>query len=206
MGKEEILYRRWFSEYIVKKLELEKYDEKIERSNLNFRRNTEDKMDIYQYFMKERLKYFYIRNNLYEDRLSKEEKEFLKQRTDEKKYNLDKQAEEFIEKTYKKVIFEDILNNGEKCEVPYGPTSSGFFAPNDAVVIGLNYDEFYREGLDGKTWKEQNLKQREFLRNLIKQMEQKFMRKLDSDVRIIKYNKFSIEKRNLLQERDNDGR
>ena len=58
------LYRSLLTEYIIDTLELKKYDEKILKSNLNFKQTNKEEMDSYQYFSSEELKYLYIRNNI----------------------------------------------------------------------------------------------------------------------------------------------
>ena len=75
-----LLYRKLFTEYIIEKTELKKYDEEIKNSNLNFIPVEEEKMDIYQYFSCDILKYFYIRNNLYLEKLDKKDINFLEKK------------------------------------------------------------------------------------------------------------------------------
>ena len=56
-----LMYRKLFTQYIIEKLNLKKYDDEIAESKLNFIEVKEKQMDIYQYFSKDKLKYFYKR-------------------------------------------------------------------------------------------------------------------------------------------------
>lgn len=189
------LYRKLFTEFLILKLELREYDEEIANSKLNFKPSNEDDMDFYQYFSSEELKYFYIRNNIYIDKLSQIEDNFLQKRIDNNNYDFDIDAKKFIEDTYEKVIFEDVLNNGDTCITIYGPDSSSFMAPNNAVVIGFRYDEFNLNGLDDNNWNELHNKQLLYLRDLDNKMSVNMDSALQVPVAILKYNEFSIKKR-----------
>lgn len=188
------LYRKLFTEFLILKLELKEYDEEIANSKLNFRPSNKDDMDFYQYFSSEELKYFYIRNNIYIDKLSEIEDNFLQNKIDNNNYNLDIEAEKFIEATYEKVIFEDVLNNGDTCITIYGPDSSSFMAPNNAVVVGFRYDEFNLNGLDDNNWNELHNKQLLYLRELDNKMSVNMDNVLQVPVAILKYNEFSVKK------------
>lgn len=185
-------YRELFTEYIEKKLELKKYDEKIIKSKLNFHRIQSENMDIYQYFSCEVLKYIYVRNNIHIERLTKEDKIFLELQSGNVKLN--KETITFVERTYEKIIFEDILKSGEICMIQYGPNSSNFFARNDAVVIGIRYDKFVEQEINNN-WDRSNEKQREFLFELMQEMNKEFKEKLKVPVVVIEYDDLSVKYR-----------
>ena len=196
------LYRKLFTQYIIDRLQIKKYDKSIYESGLDFSTINLEDMDIYQYFSSDLLRYFYLRNNIYIERLNDKELDFLKSKLKSDGTVLDDEEIEFIEKTYQKVIFEDVLKNGDTCMVQYGPNSSNFFARNDSVVIGVRYNEF-DDKLEDNEWQELNDKQREFLNSLLERMNKEFVGKLPSNtpISIIEYNDFSI--RNRFQENEN---
>ena len=192
INKEEyLLYRKLFTEYIVEKTNLKKYDEEIEKSNLNFIPIKESKMDIYQYFSSDILKYFYIRNNLYLEKLDKKIIEFLYEKIKKQNYNLDELSREMIEKTYKNILFKDRLE-GFKCFVFYGPQTTPFSAEDDAVVIGIRYDEFNLNGMNDDKWDNNFVEQQKLLFKMSTILKYEFDEKLKNPVAIIKYNEYSI--------------
>lgn len=186
------LYRGLFTQYIVDKLDLEKYDNLITRSGLNFQETDPEYMDVYQYFTSQNIKYFYIRNNIYIERLDEEELNFLKNKLIKQEMVMDDETISFIEKTYQKLIFEDFLKNGEKCMIQYGPDSSSFFARNDSIVIGVRYDEFADTELSDKEWERLNYMQSDFLYSLIKKMNGYFKGRTEVPIYILKYDDMSV--------------
>ena len=196
-AREYNLYRKLFTEYLIKKLELKKYDGEIINSDLNFKTVDEEKKDVYQYFLGDELKYFYIRNNIYIERLTEEEKRFLDNKLKEGNETLDDETQKFIEKTYAKMIFEDVGQDGKKYITFYGPNSSSFTAENDSVVIGIRYDEFYSDGLDDETWDDLHMKQMMYLEDVIYKLVDEQAEKLSVPMTVLQYSDFSIRTRNL---------
>lgn len=187
-------YRKLFTEYIIEKLELKKYDCKIKKSIYKFLKIENINMDFYQQFCSKNLEYIYIRNNIYIENLNIDESNFLEQRIKIGKINMDRELYNFIEKTYKKVIFADLLNNGEVCMTFYGPKTSEFCASNDALIIGLRYDEFKMNGMNDDEWNMNHDNQIQFLYQIFQEMENEFSKKIDIPVVMIKYNEFSTTK------------
>jgi len=190
------VYRELFTKYIINKLGLKNYDNKLENSDLEFLKIEPGEMDIYQYFSSDKLNYFYIRNNIYLEKLTEEEKQFLKELSDEQEMTME--VEEFIERTFKKLIFEDISRNvdsNSKRVIMYGPDSSNFMADNDALVIGLRYNEFAKNGVDSGNVGELYVKQLVYLEKFLNEMKQELYGTIDAPIAIIKYNEFSINKR-----------
>ena len=197
------LYRELFTQYIINLLELKKYDEQIINSNLNFRQVKADEMDLYQYFSSEELKYLYIRNNIYLERLEEKEREFLKHKLDNNMHKLDSETEKFIANSLQRVIFEDVGGDGKEYITFYGPSSRSFMARNDSLIIGMRYDEFAEDGLDDDEWDKQHDAQiLDFLPKLFYTIEEKSVRKLNITVYVLKYNEVSIKAR----EKEEEGR
>lgn len=189
------LYRELFTEYIIGKLGLGEFDKEIANSGYNFKPVDEENMDIYQYFSSEKLKYFFIRNNIYLEKLTKEEAEFFRKRLREGNRNLDTEAEKMVERTYRKVILEDVLQNGEKCRVLFGPDSSSFLSDNSKIVIGFRYDEFYNKGIDDDVWFDRFMRQTEFINSIVSKMKESFEQSLPNETSILLYDDVSIMER-----------
>ena len=191
------LYRKLFTEYVVDKLELKKYDNKIVNSDLKFKSVNEENMDIYQYCSSNELKFLYIRNNIYIEHLTEKEKEFLMNRLKNNREDLDAEAKQFIENTYEKTIFEDIGKDGKKYITFYGPDSSNFTARNDSLILGMRYDEFDYNGLNDEAWDELHIKQLTYLPEMFYKLVVEQKNKLSVPIVILQYNDFSIRSRNL---------
>lgn len=186
-------YRMLLTKYFIKKFRLKLYDELIENSGLNFKPVDIEKQDLYQYFSSDNLKYVYIRNNVYIDKLTVEEKQKLNTLS----YGdneLSKIDELFIEETYKKVIFEDKLENNKKTMTFFGPRTSSFMIGNDYVVIGIRYDKYYNQYGNDEEWKENFIKQSEFITNLIFKMKLELCLIIDNPVTVIEYGDMSTIK------------
>lgn len=189
------LYRELFTKYIIDKLELNKYDEELANSNLNFKPVDEEKMDIYQYFSKNELKFFYIRNNIYIDKLNEKEIEFLINETNNNTIEENEKVKQFIECTYKKVIFEDVGKDGKKYITFYGPNSRNYTARNDSLVIGMRYDEFYSNELNDKDWDELHIKQMRYLPEVFNKLILEQRDKVSIPIEVLQYNDFSVKRR-----------
>jgi len=187
------IYRFFMTKYIIEKLNLKEYDKKIKNSKCNFIPVETERMDVYQFFSCDELEYIYIRNNVYIERLSDKEIALLKEKIKNNDYSFDESIVDLIENTYQKIIFEDIMKNGKKYQITYGPDSSNYFARNDSLVLGIRYDEFAETKLTDEEWKKQNQKQMEFLRKIINEMINEFENKINVPINIIKYDDYSVD-------------
>lgn len=111
INKNELLYKEIFLDYIIKKLNLVEHDEKLSKSKLNYVPISDDKKDCYQKNNAKNLKYFYVRNNIYIERLTRQDIEFIQNKRKNNEVLLDKEWIEFIENTYPKVIQEITTRN-----------------------------------------------------------------------------------------------
>lgn len=203
MSKEELseylkiynLYRKLYIEYVIEKLELRKFDKLIEKSELEFSQTIEEDMDIYQYFSSKELKYFYIRNNVYVERLNDEEIDILKEKIKNKDYELDNISRVLIENTYNKVIFEGRRNDGKKYVTTFGPNSRNFLASSHSIVIGFRYNEFDDSGLSDNDWRERHIKQLEYMSEIFKNIIENNRENSKMLMSIFKYNEFSVIKK-----------
>ena len=184
------LYRKLFTEYVIENLNLQEYDNKIKTSELNFHESSEKEMDVYQYFSSDVLKYLYIRNNIYIEKLKDKEKEFLAKKIKEKNFEYGSEEKKFIKNTFKHVICRQ-----EKKDKPvmvfYGVPSRRFMAPNDSIIIGFRYNEFYNDGLNDNEWKELHQNQIQYAQNIVQEITENSKKSELNDVIFIKYDQFS---------------
>ncbi len=186
-------YSYFFRKYITDKLDLKKYDYKLTNSNLNYLKVEDENMDIYQDFSKNVLNYFYIRNNLYVERLTSDEKKYVYAKFVTNDDVMSDTMTHFIETTYKKVIFEDISSDGHLYDINYGPDNPMYYAPNDALIIGVRYDDFNLNGQTGEEWDANRKKQFDYLFELMENIENDGKNKLSALVTCIKYDEYSVK-------------
>ena len=184
------LYSDLLYKYLIEKLELKKYDEILINSKNYYEPVKENKMDIYQFLAKDYLKYFYIRNNLYIERLTNDEISFLIKKIENGDRNLDKETEEFIKKTYPKVIAEK--NDSKDVAVNYGPDNMAFYKSANALIIGIRFDDFYiRENETENEWFEK-FPDREFELENITFFLENVLKDFEVNGYVIRYNDYCV--------------
>lgn len=196
------IYRKLFSEYIIDKLQIKNYDFELTNSNLNFVKVIEKDMDIYQNFNKEILNYFYIRNNLYIERLTPSERKILYTKFLSGDYSLDENTKVIIENSYKRIIFEDIHKDGSNCYINMGPDNSDYYVPNQSIVIGFRYDEFNLNNLSDEQWDNLHDKQLLYLSEFLLKMSKEISSKVNIPIQVIKYNEYSVKKKIIFENND----
>lgn len=177
------LYNNLLIQYLIKKYNLNLYDEMIQNSKRNFKKVDTKDMDIYQYTSSKYLNYLYIRNNIYIEKLSKEELLYLSNTKEILDYN----NEQFIEKTYKKIILENEYTM-------YGPDNPKYFKKPNTLIIGLRCKSIDLNN-DSDDELDNFLSQQQYLKLFIPELSRQLNdRNLDS-IEVIEYNNSSVEKR-----------
>ncbi len=177
------LYNNLLIQYLIKKYNLNLYDEMIQNSKRNFKKVDTKDMDIYQYTSSKYLNYLYIRNNIYIEKLSKEELLYLSNTKEILDYN----NEQFIEKTYKKIILENEYTM-------YGPDNPKYFKKPNTLVIGLRCKSIDLNN-DSDDELDNFLSQQQYLKLFIPELSRQLNdRNLDS-IEVIEYNNSSVVKK-----------
>lgn len=190
-------YKVLFEKYLLSKLPLKDMDDKIVNSDLKFVPIGNDKMDFYQKFSTMKLKYIYLRNNLYVYKLSLNEIDTIVNLSANQLAKPSAKLMELIDDTYKMVIDarplgEDIDVGYKKC---YGIDSSDYWLNSDELVIGVRYDEFADNGLgEGNEWVDNYNKQLEFLGELMIDMDKSCTDKLGMKVNFLYYDDATVMK------------
>ena len=181
-------YKKLFESYLKEKLPLELIDDNMKRSDLKFVPIKEEDMDFYQISSTMGLDYIYLRNNLYIEKLNKEDLEFLS-----KKETLDDEVREFIQKTYLAVI--NPYENDEKRIVFYGPENGKHLCDSTDVVLGIRYNEFETNGMSDEEFQKNFLEQLRLIAQVSTLLEIASPNELGSEVKVIQYNELSIIKK-----------
>lgn len=133
--------------------------------------------------------YFNIMNNVDEDNLSDDMKykyiEFFSKSVEQLCSNeVEPLIDKFIDNTYKQLLFKNNNQNG----MYYGPINDNYWAPSDAIVLGLFYAEFdIEEGNFDYLYD----KQEEIICNIINRIQYQNAQNANLKVAVIKYNEFT---------------
>ena len=160
-----------------------------------------DKVNKEEY---DKLSFVYLRNNLYVERLSEDEQNYLIEKAQDDEIVYDDKADEFVKKTFKRVMLE---NGGEEdtVNVFYGPDNGNFMYPNNAVIIGIRYDDYYQaEGESPEDWFEANNNRLQDVETHSIILETRMPKLAGVDCYAVKYNEFSIKKKVASDEDNKD--
>ena len=170
-------YMDLFYQYLFKKTNIQKHDKYLKEKN--FIKVDDSHKDFYQYMARNYLDYFYVRNNLYLEKLTENERGFLKFKMDNL-CKLDKDLERFIERTYSDVMYENVdLGEEKSVDIYYGKEKSTNLAPNNALVLGVRFV--------GK-----NKEMEEIIQQVIENVEGDIYSYLLKDVWVINYDETTI--------------
>jgi len=185
------VYKPILDVILYKELDLKYYDDLFVNDPLEFICNTPENYDVYQYISNMGMKFLYIRNNLFVERLSIDQiNNFV---SDYDKSNISKESVEIVKQTYKDII-KYYTDKPDTMNVEYGPFNPYFFAPNNSVVIGVNIDFFSDNGLSDDKWKENFFNQMSKANEILDNMRNELANKLSIPVTVIRYDKNSTIK------------
>lgn len=197
-------YSSLVTDYFIKNCNLKEYDEALLESPYSFPKLAEEEMDIYQYLASDKLSFVYLRNNLYVERLDEEEQKFLIEKAQDDEIVYDDKEDEFVKTTFKKVMLE---NGGEEdtVNVFYGPDNGNFMYPDNAVIVGIRYDDYYQaEGESPEDWFEANNNRLQDVETLSIILETRMSKLAGVDCYAVKYNEFSVKKKVTADEDNKD--
>ena len=166
---------------LIKTLDLTKLEEDFSKSKNAFRPISEEEQDLYQQMSSDKLKYLYLRNNIYVERLSEEELKILDNNKNEEVYPL-------VQETFKTVINDypdkQMITN-------YGPDANDFYTQSSNIIFGIRVDDtFFPEGVN----KVELIMNREFELDFLKHyLETKIKDNCQIDGTVIKYTKNSVK-------------
>ena len=175
-------YKGFFELYLKETLPLELIDQNTRESELGFKPIKEEDMDFYQRTSGMGLKYLYLRNNLYVEKLSASELQLLEGFT-----GYGDETKAFIAKTFLKVI-----NPFDESRIVfYGPENQNFLCYSDEVVLGIRYDEFNTE-LEDEQFAQNFLEKQTIISQISTVMSIVGLETLGTNLRFIQYNELSI--------------
>lgn len=194
------LYCNWLNKYVFENTILKEKENLLYNNNeFSFPEIKEEDKDIYQFLATGISKYFYVRNNICLDNIG-DSISFLRDRISSENVEYDSEAKEFIERTFKKVIYEKVSDKtDEKRTINYGPdSSSDFFASNDDLVIGFRYN-YYVKSLETQEEYDKYLERDEYLYELLEDISSTITKELNINTSVITYNEDSVKIKNISE-------
>ena len=132
-------YSNLLIQFMIKKYYLKEVDKELEKRSDSFPPTDDLNKDLYQHLSIGYLKYFYIRNNIYIERLNQDGINYLFSIYNSGDFTLTTEKEQFINDTYLNVILE---NKDRNHNINYGPDSFKYYKPCNAIIIGVRYNQF----------------------------------------------------------------
>ena len=189
------VYSNLLIQFLMKKYHLANVDEQLEKRRDTFPEVPNSEKDLYQYSAIGYLKYFYLRNNIYVERLNSVEQAYLFSVYNSGDLSLSEENEKFIEATYLKTIIE--RNKGDSLNINYGPDNLKFYRPNNAIIIGVRYNQF--QNLDNSVDLFSALASTEGqIQVLTDFLEYKIKREIGIPLYVIKYDEFSVNSKKKM--------
>lgn len=79
--------------------------------------------------------------------------------------------------------------------ISYGPDSYSYFGPDNAIIIGVRFDEYYmRDGQTIQEWDFENRNRDTEADTLVMLMQMNFNKQKNLKIKAIRYNDFSIDR------------
>ena len=139
------------------------------------------------------LKYFYLRNNIYVEKLPKEYIDKIFKLTNNDLISPSNDIIKIVESTFKDAI--DV--NVEKdvtCMSCYGPDNERFWFPSNELISGFRHDDFGDNGLGKEEeWAENNNKQIMFINAISDGLKKLATDTLKMPVNVVWYNRYTIK-------------
>jgi len=188
-------YRTLLDHYLKNKLHLHDYDDRIANSSLRFIPVSREDMDYYQSISTMGLKYIYLRNEIYVEKLSEQDVLYYTSLTQAELRSPGIKSLERVRRTYTDII-DGVTGQEKKDSVSgmsrYGPDSDRFWFPSDQLVFGIRHDEFADNGLgEDEAWMNNNFAQTSFINGIIEQMSAECSRIIGKKVNVLLYDEFT---------------
>lgn len=185
------LYEHFLYLYLLKNTSIGKFDKDILNNKLKIGEVLDSNKDLYQ--SGSPLKYLYVRNNIYVERLSEEDLGILQDKMIKGIFELDNDTEELIKRTYKVVTAENVDKNVNNA-IFYGPTTNSFLAINGDLIIGIRYDDEIKSFEDVEFIRQNEIL--EFISDLSNKINNTMSSELETNVKTIVYDDNTIIKMN----------
>ncbi len=180
-NKLRIKYQYVLEYYLSTIIDLKKYEQEIDNSNLYIGKNIKYKV-LNKYLD---LDYLFLINNLFIEKLNENDINLLQNFNEN---NISNDLLNMVERTFKEIIKDNYLNNEYQdkiYKICYGPVVPSNFVDNDALVFKLYYGKNIKEILDTDKFLEINQKQISFINDIINKIKKEIKEKLNVNCEIL---------------------
>ncbi len=168
-------YKNLFDKYLLTKLSLQNYEDRIINSDLKFIPLKHTDMEYYQYISTMNLHYIYSINDIYVEKLAEKDIDRVINLSEEELIEPSQELLDLVAKTYEDVI------TSEYSEV-------------DGLQFGIRQDDFADNGIEDSSLRDQNYdKQLTLLKTLSKAMETDIFKITGKKATVKLYNDFNID-------------
>lgn len=175
------VYHNALLDMLIKTLNLEKIENSLDNSSNEFKPVDDEQKDMYQNLAKDKLKYIYLRNNLYVERLSKSQLQVLDNNEKENTYSL-------VQETFREII-DDYPD--KQMITNYGPDSDKYYSKSSNIILGVRIDDdYYPDDKKSVDLLFQRNNELDFLKQFL---ETKIRQKCEIDGTVIRYTKNSVK-------------
>lgn len=179
------IYYNYLELYLNNILNIKEKEQYLDNLNKKFNQVDDSEKDIYQYLSNN--KYFYLRNTLYVEKLSKEDINYLLQNPN----NYNEKIEKIIDNTFAEIITTSLFETPE-CNLFYGPQTSNYSALNNNLVIGIRFGEENSDLYDNDdVWFQDYSFRRMVINNLLNNMPKRVK---FTEIKYIEYFEESVKK------------
>ena len=183
----ENFYKFLFENYLLKVVDLNKYNTLLKNSDLDFGIAHPTKKQLLDKNCFLNLEYIYILNNFFIEKLTDDDINLLKKNIAMKQYTLTAELEGLIKRSYKDVIKDNYISNNytnDIYNICYGSMVPSNFVKNNALVIKIFYGKNNKqysndEFIDNLT------KKKEFIDTLSFEIKKEVKAKLDLECNIL---------------------
>ncbi len=188
-------YNELLIKFLIKKFDLKAIDMELEKKEQSFPAISDADKDLYQHSAEGYLKYFYLRNNIYIERLNQGQLQYLLSVYSSNNFELSSENEQFINNTYLNVILES--PSEKSINISYGPDNLKYYKPSNSIVIGVRYDKFKNSMNNDQTLN--NFVSLEGQLLLLTQfLEYKIKRQYNIPFSVIEYDDFSVHRKKKM--------
>ena len=186
-------YKRLLDRYLLNALSLQQYDDRLSSSGLRFSPVPIKYMDYYQFMSKMGLKFFYLRNHIFVEKLSEDDINAINRLRWSEVLDPGDETMEIIERTWRMVI-DYCSGKGMPGMSLYGLDYPKNWHDSSELVFGFRYDEFAENGLgQDDLWLDNYFKQTEFINDLLDEMHVKTTAIVGNNVNINRYGDYTID-------------
>lgn len=185
------LYYYYLEYYLNAVLGIRKVEQEITDYSEHFVKVPEEEEDLYKSLSSN--KYFYIRNTLYVENLSRKDIITI---LNSNPTEVTDEILNLIKRTIKSVITQGLFEAEDGFYMNYGPLEPDYTHPNNSLIMGIRFAEEDDTSYESEdAWFDDYTKRRAYIENKKKELSEQWSKILGIDTRVVEYFEQSIKKK-----------